>query len=243
LKHRKSKYPNGIRGIVLPSLSLYKQQENWDKNLIPTKEKRKGILNLSLRYQSESSNYGECVLNEFGGFPLIQDNPNALSFEEINRLVEIASLMGAIGEDLGLAYTAEQDIQRLISTSDKKYIEENTLLIRGLCEAGSLYLYGASHRLANLVWRLGLIDLGARGYLKNIRNKSSQFEPGTDGRYDWVSFDDKTYDDLLASNQFRVNKDFKKVLNLYKKILKSSEFSSFERNGLLILRVCPIAIG
>ena len=82
-----------------------------------------------------------------------------------NRLLELHGLAGAIGEQLGLAWTAEQDVQRFIATSAGRLTEHQRLVQRALAETAAYFLLGASHSLANMVLRLVILNPGALNLL------------------------------------------------------------------------------
>ena len=75
-----------------------------------------------------------------------------------NRLLELHGLAGAIGEQLGLAWTAEQDVQRFIATSAGRLTEHQRLVQRALAETAAYFLLGASHSLANMVLRIVILN-------------------------------------------------------------------------------------
>jgi hypothetical protein len=50
-------------------------------------------------------------------------------------MLEIHGLMGAIGEQLGMAWTAEQDAQRLVLTSYGRHELTNRLMLRAQSES------------------------------------------------------------------------------------------------------------
>jgi hypothetical protein len=94
--------------------------------------------------------------------------------EDPNRVLEVLGLMGAIGEQLGLALTADLDARRLISEAGDASSEKIAfrLRIRAMSEMSAYYTLGAGHSLANLTLRILLlypkvalqIDPGGRKY-------------------------------------------------------------------------------
>ena len=66
---------------------------------------------------------------------------------ELNRLLEVHGLMGAIGEQVGLARTAEQDAQRLLATRAQRDEVEQRLILRATLELAAYFLLGAGHSL------------------------------------------------------------------------------------------------
>lgn len=70
---------------------------------------------------------------------------------EQNRILEMHGLMGSIGEQLGMGWTAEQDAQRLLLTTDQRDELTTRLMLRALSELVGHFILGATHSLANLV--------------------------------------------------------------------------------------------
>lgn len=107
---------------------------------------------------------------------------------EPNRLLEIHGLMGAIGEQLGLAYTVERDVQRFVGTADVRSVEYQTLIQRALAESAAYFTLGASHTLGNLVLRLLMLNERAAAMLVGAAGKRGEhFRPLSDNRFDWVT--------------------------------------------------------
>jgi hypothetical protein len=92
-----------------------------------------------------------------------------------NRLLELHGLAGAIGEQLGLAWTAEQDVQRFIATSAGRLAEHQRLVQRALAETAAYFLLGASHSLANMVLRLVILNPGALNLLSGRRPRANGY--------------------------------------------------------------------
>jgi hypothetical protein len=95
---------------------------------------------------------------------------------EANRLLEIHGLMGAIGEQLGLAWTAEQDVQRLHLTSERRDDIENRMATRAISELAGHVLLACAHSLSNLVLRLLLLNAEAANQLTEMKQPAC---PGT----------------------------------------------------------------
>jgi hypothetical protein len=99
-----------------------------------------------------------------------------------NRLLEIHGLAGAIGEQIALAWTAEQDVQRLVATSANRDPEHQRLVQRALAETAAYFVLGACHSLSNFVLRLALLNAAAAKYLDE-----SRFPVFSDDKSAWVS--------------------------------------------------------
>jgi hypothetical protein len=99
-----------------------------------------------------------------------------------NRLLELHGLAGAVGEQIGLAWTAEQDVQRVVATAANRMPEHQRLLQRALAETAAYFLLGACHSLANFVLRLALLNVAAAKYLDETR-----FPVFSEDRTAWIS--------------------------------------------------------
>ncbi|MFC8015662.1 hypothetical protein [Streptomyces cinereoruber] len=115
----------------------------------------------------------------------------------VNRVVEIHGLAGSIGEQLTLAWAAEQDAQRFQSPEIERPTEhlETTLAaqrmaVRALCEMSSHFLLGAVHSLANLVLRVLLCDAQAAAVInaQKVNRPARGFEPASSQRAAWPTF-------------------------------------------------------
>lgn len=106
---------------------------------------------------------------------------------EQNRMLEIHGLMGAIGEQLGMAWTAEQDAQRVTIMADRRDEVEQRLMLRAQSELVGHFVLGATHSLANLVLRVALLNADAARALE-AEYKVQGFPPGSDDRAVWPTF-------------------------------------------------------
>jgi len=107
-----------------------------------------------------------------------------------NRLLEIHGLAGAIGEQLGLAWTAEQDVQRFVATRGERGPGHQRLIQRALAELAGHFVLGAAHSLANLTLRLLLLNTQASVQLCKAY-KVPEFPPGADDRTVWPTLNDR----------------------------------------------------
>lgn len=147
-----------------------------------------------MRWQAHSS-YGmpaglgsEAALERAGAF-------NSGGRELINRAVEIHGIAGSIGEQLTLAWAAEQDAQRYQSPELDRPEEhladlENLqrMAVRALCEMSTHFLLGAAHGLANLVLRVLLCNTDAAVSINAFCKRAEGFLPGSDLRAAWPTF-------------------------------------------------------
>jgi hypothetical protein len=97
-----------------------------------------------------------------------------------NRLLEIHGLAGAIGEQLGLAWTAEQGVQRFRSTGSSRSPEHQHFVQRALPELAGHFVLGIAHSLGNFTLRLLLLNDKAADELNRHRPKAAGFPPGSD---------------------------------------------------------------
>ncbi|MER7305584.1 hypothetical protein E5082_24970 [Streptomyces griseoluteus] len=125
----------------------------------------------------------------------------------INRVVEIHGLAGSIGEQLTLAWAAEQDAQRFQDPAierDPQHLEDiqsaQRMAVRALCEMSTHFLLGAAHSLANLVLRAALCSLSAASVINaSKRNRKAKgFEPNTDLWTAWPTFSSSLTVELWA---------------------------------------------
>ncbi|XUZ27021.1 hypothetical protein ACQVDT_19580 [Streptomyces sp. RMIT01] len=125
----------------------------------------------------------------------------------INRVVEIHGLSGSIGEQLTLAWAAEQDAQRFQDPEierDPGHLEEiltvQRMAVRALCEMSTHFLLGAAHSLANLVLRVTLCNSLAAEVINAPKKnrKAKGFEPGTDMPSAWPTFSSSPAVELWA---------------------------------------------
>lgn len=131
------------------------------------------------------------LASQDGGFAALrsvfdQSAGNRPRRKDANRLVEVHSLMGAIGEQLGLAWTIEQDAQRFRKTADDRMEEHHRLVLRALAEAGGHFLLGACHGLGNLGLRVGLLDAATAPTI-NSKLRRADLTPGSQDINAWLS--------------------------------------------------------
>lgn len=139
-------------------------------------------------------------LNAFRPYRILDAQEDALPERDVRTIPDQQArahgLMGAIGEQLGLAWTLEQDVQRLIATRDKRASDHHRLVQRATCESASYFTLGATHSLANLVLRLLLLNADAAAFLVKTYDKANGFRPGSDERTGWITLNRYTVRDL-----------------------------------------------
>lgn len=122
---------------------------------------------------------------------------------EPNRVLEIHGLMGSIGEQLMLAWAAEQDVQRVEQSADRRGELVTTMLGRAHAELSGHFILGASHSLANLVLRVLLLDALATDAFARVwgkRYSAGAFAPFSDDRNGWLTFNRSMVDALRKAS-------------------------------------------
>jgi len=109
---------------------------------------------------------------------------------EPNRILELHGLMGAIGEQLGLAWTAEQDVQRLSQTRGGREQIHHRLVARAQAELAGHFLLGAAHSLGNLALRVLLLNAAAAAIVEAKYKRAAKFPPGSDSRGAWLTLNE-----------------------------------------------------
>lgn len=154
---------------------------------------------------------------------------------EANRLLEIHGLMGAIGEQLGLAWTAEQDVQRLQLTSALRDDIENRMANRAIAELAGHFLLGCAHSLANLVLRLLLLNAAASEHLVAMKkySKASGFAPGDDSRDAWPTLNGLLLKDMVAAADASESQNLSFLVKTLDDLYTSSAFRDLDgRRGM-----------
>jgi hypothetical protein len=102
------------------------------------------------------------------------------------RLSELIGRIAAAGEQLGLAWTCEQDMRRWLDPSAPKG-HRFSVSARALAEITGYYAISAGHGLANVTLRTLLVHPLAAAVIDNKDNKRAEgFEPFSNIRFAWV---------------------------------------------------------
>lgn len=151
---------------------------------------------------------------------------------EHNRILEIHGLMGAIGEQLGLAWSAEQDAQRVVVTATGRDEITNRLMIRSITELSGHFVLGAAHSLANLVLRALLLNAeAARSLLRAY--KGQVFTAGSDERGAWPTFGPRMSQQLLDAAASGGNPGMLNMTSALASLESSVEFRALDgRRGM-----------
>jgi hypothetical protein len=150
-----------------------------------------------------------------------------------NRLLELHGLAGAIGEQLGLAWTAEQDVQRFIATSAGRLTEHQRLVQRALAETAAYFLLGASHSLANMVLRIVILNPDALKLLSARRPRANGYPVFSDEHGAWVSLNREEVRDIRAAANVTNNRFMISAVDHIAALRKSTGFVDLEaRRGM-----------
>ncbi|MFF3208326.1 hypothetical protein [Streptomyces sp. NPDC002962] len=159
-------------------------------------DKRGDVEDLAMRWQSYSSRGAAAGM---ASLELLQQAGQTGSGPMLNRIVEIHGLAGSIGEQLSLAWAAEQDAQRFQSPDverDPDHAQElefaQRMAVRALCEMSTHFLLGAAHSLANLVLRIVLCSPAAAAVVNGVKDRrikaAEGFQPNSELKAAWPTF-------------------------------------------------------
>ena len=173
----------------------------WDAHAVESTQPadfRKGVAREAMAWQQlsyEGANaemYAQPSLLRrqitIGGITHVIEPRQGKAPRQPNRILEIHGLMGAIGEQLGLAWTAEQDVQRLHQTRKGRDPILHRMVARAQAELAGHFVLGTAHSLANLVLRLALLNVNAAAALDSTFKRAGGFAPGSDDRDVWPTF-------------------------------------------------------
>lgn len=152
-----------------------------------------------------------------------------------NRIIEIHGIIGAIGEQLGLAWTSEQDVQRMRKTARYREVEHNTLIQRALAEVTGHFVLGASHSTANLILRTLIINQSASKYLVSLKRhkNAAGFVPGSDDRFAWLTLNQQMTTELDEAAKLSGNRFMVELANVLNSFRQSSAFVDLDaRRGM-----------
>ena len=162
---------------------------------------------------------------------------NANRPREKNRVLEIHGLMGSIGEQLMLAWAAEQDVQRVILTRNTRDEVVTRMLGRAHAELSAHFLLGASHSLANLALRTLFLDQVATDAFaaawKNKKSFSIDFAPGPDERAGWLTMNEGMVKAMTTAAKASSGTSIKTLVSLIDTYRCGEGFSSLDnRRGM-----------
>lgn len=152
---------------------------------------------------------------------------------EPNRILELHGLMGAIGEQAGLARTFELDVQRLIATERLRDAVQQRVVQRAMAESAAHFTLGAVHSLTNLVLRLLLLNGPAAAVIEKAWPDSGGFPPLTDDRRAWVTLNRYTVRDLGRAERASSNAFMSRSVEALRVLYRSDAFHDLdERRGM-----------
>lgn len=155
---------------------------------------------------------------------------------EHNRVLELHGMMGAIGEQLLLAWVAEQDVQRVEMTAAERANDlVTTMLGRAHAELASHFLLGASHSLGNLVLRFMLLDSASTSaFARAHRNyREADFAPHSDARQGWLTFNKTLVSELQAATRLSSSAALRKMVIALDELRDSAGYRGLDdRRGM-----------
>lgn len=154
--------------------------------------------------------------------------------DDAERVQELLGIMGGIGEQLVLAWTAQQDAQRLVMTQDNRRSDQHQIVLRATAELSSHFLLAVCHGLGNLVLRVVILDETARSELSSKRFfKGTTFEPYVDERKSWPTFNFNLVRDLEEVTKASNNSDLLAMITELRSLVGNQKFMDLEeRRGL-----------
>lgn len=155
---------------------------------------------------------------------------------EANRVLEIHGLMGSIGEQLMLAWAAEQDVQRVELSAGSRRELVTTMLGRAHAELSSHFILGASHSLANLALRVLLLDTQATATFAQVWGKryaADAFAPLSNDRNGWLTLNKSLVDALRRAAAASSSQAMKTMVESVCGYYESSAYAGLDdRRGL-----------
>lgn len=156
---------------------------------------------------------------------------------ERNRVHELLGCIAAAGEQLGLAWTVQQDLQRwLASESDGQ-----PMATRALAETCSYFTLGSANAVANATLRTLLLNSEARPVLTEL--DKTTYSPFSDEKSDWPSFSGKLVNNLKAGARVVGNVDVDHLVLITEQLLEDDHWKLMvNRRGLDYHRWRPQSI-
>lgn len=168
-----------------------------------------------------------------------------LTGDEPDRLQELLRIMGSIGEQAGLAWTAYIDAQRIAATKETRDEVLHRLTLRAVAEHSAHFILGSANGLSNLVLRTLLLNVKANPILIGHKKYSSAngFPPNVDHRDTWVTFDVGLADRLYNAAKDAGNPDMLTLISALRSLKQDPAFAGLEdRRGLDYHRMRPQSV-
>jgi hypothetical protein len=150
--------------------------------MLSTNNPRLRIRDLAMHWQEMA---GDGALSELASMDGFAGPPDQLKLNYVN---EITGLMGSAGEQLALAWTAEQDVQRWSQTRTGRDKFHQRIGVRALAELSAHFCLGVTHNLGNTVLRVLLLNNDASDYLARKLGRGRKmftYVPGSTVRDSW----------------------------------------------------------
>ncbi|MFI6827607.1 hypothetical protein ACIBG5_10940 [Kribbella sp. NPDC050241] len=152
---------------------------------------------------------------------------------EPNRILELHGLMGAIGEQVGLAWTAEQDVQRLSQTRAGREPIHHRLVARAQAELAGHFVLGAAHSLGNLAVRVITLNAVAAAIVERKYSRAGGFPPGSDSRDAWPTLNSGLLSTLRRAADAAQNRGIHKVVCALAELHAGEPFDALDgRRGM-----------
>ncbi len=145
-----------------------------------------------------------------------------------NAINELCGLMGSVGEQLGLARTAEQDVQRWQNKESTNNELQRRMAVRALSEVCMLFTLGAAHGCANAVLRAAYLDEGIRSLLKLAKGA---YSPASTKQEDWKSFSPRVniWDRLRDAAEARNSQPAIRMVKRLLRLRSDSRFTELDQ--------------
>ena len=224
--------------ILIPTLSWREGEEVEPKPALS----RSTVAAESMRWQQLSAQAASAELaaypmpfrriERWNGVEHVIESGSGKPPREQNRILEIHGLMGAIGEQVGMAWVAEQDAQRLRMTADHRDELTLRLMLRAHSELVGHFVLGATHSLANLILRLLLLNVDAAKSLE-VAYQVRRFAPGSDDRKVWPTFGPSMAQRLRRAARASGNEGLVKLAEVISVLRTASAFDDLDgRRGM-----------
>jgi hypothetical protein len=156
---------------------------------------------------------------------------------EQDRVHELFGCIAAAGEQLGLAWTAQQDMQRWVAFAS----DGQPMAVRALAEVCGHFALGAAQTVGNATLRTLLLNATAQPILK--KRGKAEYNPFSDGRPDWCFFNGRLIDNLKVGAGVIGDIDADQLILITESLLHDARWQLLvERRGLDYHRWRPQSI-
>ena len=214
-----------ISAISVGSFFMLREDQQWPK----PRALRTRAESEAMYWQKWSAQGSTAVFRTYW----LQGGRSDISVDDANRLVELHSLAGSIGEQLALARTAELDTQRLFATTRGKDAEHNRIVQRAMAELSGHFVLGACHGLGNFVLRAMMLNPDARLAINGQWPGANGFKPGDTSRKAWLTFGMSFLRDLRKSKATTKTPRLPDLMRVLEDLGQSTGFQNLDdRRGM-----------